>query len=178
MRKGFSLVELMVVMAILGVISSILIATLAAGQQTWQVEQARMTVSAELRRGIDSMSREVASTQAAQLSIPADGNWYNTLTFRVPFDVDGNGTVLDNVTGALEWSPQITYSLGGNGGNQIQRTQNAAVQILANGATVLQFRRQAATPSILEINVTVQRGNTTSNFPNTGTLNTRVRLRN
>ena len=176
--RGFSLFELIIVMAIVAGVSGILVATLTISQQSWQVEQARMTVSGELRRGIDSMGRELTSSQAGQLDIPADGSWHTSLTFRVPHDNDGNGTVLSSSTGALEWSSPITYSLGGDGGNQVLRTQGVASQVLANGASTLQFRRQAASPAIVEIQVVVQRGNTTGDFPNQGSLVTRIRLRN
>ncbi len=123
------------------------------------------------------MSRELASTQTGQLSVPADGNWYANLTFRVPQDQNGDGTVLDS-QGVLEWSSPITYSLGGLDGRQAQRTQAGVVRILANGVTALGFRRQAATPSVLEINLTVLKGGSTTSFTQQASLGTRVRLRN
>jgi len=177
-QAGFSFVELMVVTGIMALVSGMLVVALRMGQQSWQVEQARMTVSMELRRGLDAMSRELASSQSGQLvGVPADGTWYTSLTFRVPQDLNGDGTVLD-ANGALEWSPPVVYALGGTGGTQILRIQNNATRVLANGATTLRFRRQAATPNILEISMTVLRGVNTGDFTNQGTLNTQVRLRN
>lgn len=177
-RAGFSFVELMVVTGIMALISGVLVAALRMGQQSWQVEEARMTVSMELRRGIDAMSRELASSQSGQLiGVPADGAWYPSVTFAVPQDLNGDGTVLDS-NGVLEWSPPVLYSLGGTGGSQILRTQNNATRVLANGVTTLRFRRQAATPTVVEISMTVLRGVNTGDFTNQGTLTTRVRLRN
>lgn len=177
---GFSLVELLIAMAIVGGISLVLIATLKVGQQSWQAEDVRMSVSQELRRGIDAMSRELAATQAAELTeVPTTGAWYaGALVFRVPQDRDGNGTVLD-AAGALEWSDPITYSLGGTDGRQVVRTQvGLADRVLANGVIGMQFRRQAVSPNIVEMSLTVRRGGITGEFTNQSDLTTRVRVRN
>lgn len=148
-----------------------------AGQQSSQTAQAHMDVSYELRRGVDAMSQELASSRDDQLDVPADGNWYNSLTFRLPVDLNGDGTVLDTA-GALEWSANpITYSLGGISGDQIVRTNGTQLRVLTNGVQALQFRRMSATPDQVEILVTVQRG-FLNGFQNQGTLTTRIRLRN
>jgi prepilin-type N-terminal cleavage/methylation domain-containing protein len=178
--KGFSLVELLIATAIVGGISLVLIAALRMGQQSWQAEDVRMSVSQELRRGIDAISRELAATQAAELDeIPATGSWYaGAVVFRVPQDRDGNGTVLD-AAGVLEWSDPITYSLGGMDGRQVIRTQvGAADRVIANGVVGIQFRRQAANPSVVEMRLTVRRGGITGEFTNQSDLTTRVRVRN
>ncbi|MBI3615497.1 MAG: type II secretion system protein [Candidatus Omnitrophica bacterium] len=180
-RDGFTFIEILVSMAIIAIISGVVVGILSSSQRTWQVEQARMTTSTELRRAIDSLSRELISTQLADLTeIPVGAAWYSgNLIFRIPQDgPDAGTTVLNDATGLIEWSTPITYSLGGNGGNQILRSQNGVDQVLANGVTALQFRRQAATPSVIEINVSVQRGANSGDFPNAGTLSTRVRVRN
>lgn len=170
--------ELLITCAIVAGISLVLMAVLRMGQRSWKIQDAQSSVSMHLRNGMADMSREIAESQAGWLNIPADGLWYNSLTFRVPQDVDGNGTVWD-AAGALEWSNPITYSLAGPDGNQLQRVQQGAVnRVLAYGVTALQFRRQAATPLVVEIGLTVQRGATTSGFLNQADLNTRVRLRN
>lgn len=175
---GFTLVEMMVAATIVALVSGIVVAVLRTGQQSWQVEQARMTVSMELRRGLDAMSRELASSRSGQIiGVPADGNWYTSITFRVPQDINGDGSVLDG-SGALEWSNIILYSLGANNGNQVQRIQSGAATVLANGSTSLRFRRQPSTPNVVEISMTVLRGANTGDFTNQGTLGTRVRLRN
>jgi len=161
----------------MGLTFAVVLRTEARG---WQTRENQMTTSSELRRGIQSMARELAQTSSSQVtSPPADGNSYTSISFSVPEDRDGNGTVLNAITGALEWSLNpITYNLVGvNGGSQqLQRTQGGVVSPLAYGVTALSFRRQAATPSVLEMNVTVQRGAADGAQP--VTLSTRVRLRN
>ena len=182
--RGFSLVEVLVVSVVTAGICLALASVIRMGLRTWQSSENQMTVSFELRRGIQSMTRELAQTRSDQLEVPglgampANGAFYTSVRFRVPQDVDGDGTVLDGA-GVLEWSPnQITYSLGGLGGQQVQRTQAAAVATLAHGVTTLRFRRLAATPSIVEMMMTVQRGATRGGYVQQADLSTRVRLRN
>ena len=182
--KGFSLIELTVVSLMTVGMCLALAAVLRMGQRSWQAGQNHMTVSFELRRGINAMSRELAQTQAGLLQVPgagalpANGNFYNSVQFQVPQDVDGNGNVLDGA-GALEWSPNaITYSLGGVDGRQVQRSQGGAVSVLAHGVTALQFRRLTTNPSIVEMRMTVQRGSSMGGFINQADLTTRIRVRN
>lgn len=177
-RRGFTLPEMMVSVVIVAVIGGGLVMAFKAGQISSQSAQAHMGVSYELRRGVDAMSQELTSSRDDQLlGVPADGNWYNTLTFRLPVDLNGDGTVLD-AAGALEWSANpITYSLGGISGDQIVRTHGTQLRVLTNGVQALQFRRMSATPDQVEIGVTVQR-RFLNGFQNQGTLTTRVRLRN
>ena len=171
---GFTLVEMMVSTTIVALASGIMMAVLRMGQQSWQVGQARMTVSMELRRGLDAMSRELASSQSGKVTFPpVDGAPYTSITFSVPQEI--NNSVLDG-SGNLQWSAPISYSLGANNGNQLQRIQSNTTAVLANGVTVLQFRRQTA--NIVEISMTVLRGTNTGDFTNQGTLSTQVRLRN
>lgn len=173
MRRGFTFVEILISMAIVAGMSLVLIATLRSGQQSWQVEEARMSVSLELRRSVDAMSRELANTQMGRVQF-LDGN--RRVVFQVPEDLNGDGTVLDSA-GTIEWSPNtVTYALGGVDGNQVIRTQGAATRVLANGVTTLSFTPQGS--ETVQISVTARRGATTGDFPNQGTLTTRVHVRN
>ncbi len=177
-RGGFTLMEMMVTMSIVVGISGVLVAVFRMNQQCWEVAQAHLSVSMELRRGMDEMSRELTSTQVAQVDIPADGTWYPSITFSVPEDVDGDGTVLDS-SGAMEWSDSITYSLGGETEEQALREQDGELdRVIANGVTELEFKRDAATPTVVEVRISVEKVVHTKDFPHTATLSTRVRLRN
>ncbi|MBI3333501.1 MAG: hypothetical protein HYZ93_05370 [Candidatus Omnitrophica bacterium] len=174
--KGMTIVELLIVCAVAGGMSLVFMAALRMGQRSWQIGSAQMSVSSELRRGVVQMRRELAESRMDLLSIPADGLWYPALSFQVPTDLNGDGTVLD-ANGVLEWSNPVSYSLGGSDGDQALRVQGAQSRVLANGVTLLQFRRQAATPMVVEMNLTVRRGATTG-FVNQDSLTERVRLRN
>ncbi len=123
------------------------------------------------------MSRELAETRASQMDLATGSNWIGSLTFQIPEDLDGDGTVLDS-GGSLEWSDPIVYAMGGLNGQQLIRTQDGATRVLANGVNALQFRRQIATPNVVEIQISVERGGGFSNDPQEGSLSTSVRLRN
>ena len=181
---GFSLVEVLIVSVMAAGICLVLASVIRMNLRGWQARENQMAVSYELRRGIHAMARELARTRSDQLEVPgvgampANGNFYNSLRFRIPQDVDGNGSVLDGA-GAVEWSPnQITYALGGSGGLEVRRTQGAAGSTLAYGVTGLRFRRQAATPLVVEMSLTVQKGAVSGGFVQQADLSTRIRLRN
>ena len=169
--------EILISMAIVGGISLVLIATMRSGQQSWQVEQARMSVSLELRRGVDEMSRELANTRTSGgvFAILPGGTG---IQFEIPQKNADRTVVLDG-SGNIAWSADlVTYSLGGLGGNQIVRKQpGSADRVMANGVTALQFTQPAGT-GFINISVTVQRGVKTGDFPNQGTLTTQVWVRN
>lgn len=176
-EKGFGLLEMLIASVVMAAMALVLAAVLRMGQRSFQTTQNSMTISYEIRRGISEIAKDLAQTQAAQMNIPADGNWYNNLSFRIPQDMDANGTVLNNA-GVLEWSNPVQYVLGGVDNQQVQRIQNGATRVLAHRVTLLQFRRTPANPSIVEVNFQVQRGAVLGGFIQQANVTTRVRLRN
>lgn len=168
------MIELMVVMSIMAVMSTVFISILRMNQQSWEVAQSHMAVSGELRRGLDAMVRELVSSRADQVDIPADDIWYPSIAFAVPEDLDEDGSILDS-NGAVEWSDEIVYSLDGQ---QAIREQDGEQRVLANGVQELEFRRDSTNTSVIEIRLSVQKATDTQDFPNTGEMSTRVRLRN
>ena len=174
--RGFTLIELMVSTAIAIGIGAVLTMTLKMSQQSWEVSDAYLTSSLQLRLAAETLSHDLVAAKNTTLSIPADGTWYNTISFQVPMDTDGNGVVVDG-GGALELSPVLSFFLGGTSGSQVIRTVNGTPnRVVANGVSVLRFRRQAATSQVVEINLTVQRG--LGDFKNTASFTTQVRVRN
>ncbi len=187
--KGVTLVELLVATCIVMIMCVALAYLLRWGMSFWQASQSHATVSAELRRGMHTLVRDLSQTREDQLRLadgspmPADGAWRNTIRFQVPQDQDGDGTVLD-AAGAIEWNPNpITYSLGGLDNRQLIRSQ---VRIgsptdlgVGYGMTGLQFRRTLVDRALVEVQVTVQpRVNARDPLVQPVTLSTRIRLRN
>ena len=177
-NRGFTILELLVATAIMAGMSGVFLATLRMNQQSWETSQSYLTVSGELRRGINEMSQELASSRLDQIGgVPADGVWYDEITFAVPEDLDGDGTVLD-ASGDMEWSNPITYSTVAE---QALREQDGSDdRVMANGVQVLEFKREpgALLEEIIEIRMTVERAADTGDFSNQAVLSTRVRLRN
>lgn len=175
--KGFTLVELMVVFLIFTIIMGAIFAVLTMGRTSWYSGNTQVEMQQETRRGMDSMVRELRQSGSTTIvGVPADGNFYNSITFRVPQDADGDGDVLD-VSGNVEWGNQITYSLGGLGGQQLLRTEGSQVVVLANSIVSLQFRRQAATSNIVEMTLQSQKTTIPGHLIGT-TINSEVMLRN
>ena len=102
------------------------------------------------------MERELKETRPAQTSL-ASGSSSASLTFRIPQDTDGDGTILDSL-GNIEWSPQITYAL--NGSHQITRTASGATTVMANNISVLQFTRPLSPVNILQVDITASKNTT------------------
>lgn len=177
---GVTLVEVLIASSVMIVMCLALGTLMRWGMLFWKSEQNRIGISFELRRGVHSVARELTQTRADQVQlVPADGVWYPSISFSVPQDLNGDGTVLD-AAGAIEWNlSRITYSRGGLDNLQIRRTQGAAVADTGFGVTDLAFRRTFAKPSVVEIRMQVQPRNVPGEHqPQAVTLSTQVRLRN
>lgn len=188
MRKtmGFTLVELMVVLVLFATLSSAIATLVFSAQRSWGTGSGQAVLTAELRRVLDVMSRELVESRPSQIQRPAaNGQWDAQMIFRIPQDrtVPPDGSVLDANGEIAEWSNDITYAQGRS--NSCARTAvndpgllpRTFVTTLANHITTLQFRRQAATADVVEIQMTAstmtELGQTMSR-----TMGTRVKLRN
>lgn len=185
--RGFSLVELMVVMAIFSIIAASIVMTISSAQRSWTVGSGQTVLTLELRRALDQISQELVESQPAQIQRPAaNGVWDNMLMFRVPQDRNADGSVLDANGQITEWSNNITYDFQPGGrSNVCTRTQvndpgllpRTFQSTVANHMTQVQFRRQAATADIVEVQMTAS---TISEMGQvfSRTLGARVKLRN
>jgi len=151
--KGFSLVELIVTTAIFCLIFIVIFGIMTEGLRFWHIADANIELQQDLRRGLMAMDRQLRQTRTSQISIPADDNYYASITFKIPEDTDGDGDTID-ASGNIEWSGNITYSLNAN--SQIIRVCPAGALVLANNISVLQFKRFSGNPEVVEIDVTAQ----------------------
>ncbi|MDO8730252.1 MAG: hypothetical protein Q7J69_03585 [Candidatus Omnitrophota bacterium] len=210
-RGGFSLVEVLVVSVMAAGMALAISSVIRVGLRSWAAKQGQMDASSELRRSLHTMAKELAQAQRAMdiastgrlealvggawVAMPADGNFYPTVRFRVPQDLDNNGTVLDAAWVVERSVNPIQYSQGAGANTlDLQRTEGAAVRTLLRGLPQaaslpageipLGFRRLAApNDSVVEIRVWVQRGAGIPGVPRSGetepaVLSTQVRLRN
>ena len=136
----------------------------------WEMSKTKTELQQELRKGMDWMIYELR--QAGNLSIqnvPANGNWYSTITFQIPSGV---------TAGTLTWNASsIQFVKGGSGSNQLLRISGGNTKILGQYFQSLQFRRQSATPDILEVAMQAQK-NTDRGRQVNYQLNFNVELRN
>lgn len=176
--------ELLIVVALFGILTSAIVLVLLSSERTWATGSGQAVLTSELRKALDRMSLELVESQPAQvLQPPANGAWNPAVVFRVPEDRNGDGTVLDASGVIAEWSNDISFLTGRN--NSCSRTQvndpglqpRLIAAPLANHVTDLRFRRLVATPDIIEIQMTAstmsEEGRVMSR-----TMGTRVKLRN
>ena len=182
--RGFTLAEVLVVMALFIILSGAMLSALLSTQQTWTAGSVEMMLTSELRKGLDAMSRELVQGQAGQILRPAaNGAVTNDLVFRIPQDRNGDGTVLDANGQIAEWSNDISYSM--NRTNSCIRSQvndpgllpRRIDTTLANHVNNLMFSRDPATPDVVQIQMAASTLSQDGRL-RTRTMNTRVKLRN
>lgn len=153
--KGFTLVEVMAAVLISILIVTALFVVLFAGRASWYTGDAQVTLNEEMRKSLLTIDKELRQTRLSEISgVPADNNFYTSITFKVPEDIDSDGDVIDSL-GNSEWSGDINYTL--NADNQIVRSAASGSSILANSISSLQFRRLSTNPKIIQISITAQK---------------------
>ena len=169
MRRGFSLIEFMIVLLIFSIIMGSVFSVMTVSKTSWYSGSTQIEVQQETRRGMDRMVKELRQTNPTKITgVPANGTPYNSISFRLSV-VDANG----NTT----WSSTINYSLGGLNNQQILRTENSQQEVLANNIINLQFERSVSTSNVLEINLLSQKSIILGH--NIGTsLTSQIKLRN
>ncbi|PIQ89018.1 MAG: hypothetical protein COV72_05085 [Candidatus Omnitrophica bacterium CG11_big_fil_rev_8_21_14_0_20_42_13] len=186
-KRAFSIIELVVAVAIFSIILTVVFALLTGGQKAFDVGNIQIEVEQEARRALDYIVKELRQTRSNKVSGISEGVNASSITFEIPWDANDNGTVIEG--GGIEWSDDpggkrigtITYSLSGD---QIVRTLSLSGEqsVLANKVATLNFNWPAGT-DIIEIYITAEKY-AFKGFTSPGdekvsiTLNTQVRLRN
>jgi prepilin-type N-terminal cleavage/methylation domain-containing protein len=144
-NAGFTLIEIIIVIVIVGVISTIAALIILEGAKAFSIEDRRSNVHYQARLAVERMAREIRLIRSRTgTDIPVMAA--NDLSYT---DVSGN---------------QMRYQLVGNA---IQHSQNATVQPLATNVTALAFTYfqqdgtvalTAATLWYVVIDITAQQG--------------------
>ena len=114
-HKGFSLIELMVVVGILSLIILGLVTFFTGGARSWIAGQSQLKAQREARQVMDRMVKEIRVGK--EIIAGSD----TSVTVKIPaFDTDGNITSYGNVIYALY------------GGNTIQRDSNPLIDNVLN----------------------------------------------
>lgn len=152
---GVTLIEMMIVLVIFVLIGESIAYILSSGEGAWYMSDAKIVATQEGRRAMSAVIREVRQSASDVIAnCPADGIWRAAqLNFNIPADTDGDGDVLDAVEN-IEWSV-VSYSTTAQ--SQIQRQSGGANSILCNNLLNVYFRRQAATPDVLEVALWTQK---------------------
>lgn len=86
-NKGFTIVELMVVVGISAFIWVAVYGILATARSSWLIEDALLILQQEARIGLDNMIRELQ--QASSVNVIDN----STVRFNIPIDADGDGFI-------------------------------------------------------------------------------------
>lgn len=172
--KGFSLVEALITTVIFSLIFIAAFSVMNQGLRFWHIAEVDIELQQDLRRGLMAMDRQLRQSRTSKISIPADDNYYTSVVFNIPQDIDGDGDAVD-ASGNIEWSGNIAYAL--NADNQIVRTTQAGSLVLANNITNLEFKRFSGNPEIVEIDITAQ-GTVVPGKTSSVSINSLVMVRN
>ena len=167
-QKGFSLIEMMVVVVILGLIVLGLVTFFTGGARSWIAGQSQLEAQRNARQAIDQMVREIREgkniTSGSEISI----------TVSVPhFDVDGN----------IDSYNDVNYYWFGNTWDPINRIVSSGTNALINNVLSLTFTYfdssgNPVTPeSASKVHILLEVDVDKDNNPDI-TLNTDVNLRN
>ncbi|MBN1586008.1 MAG: prepilin-type N-terminal cleavage/methylation domain-containing protein [Candidatus Omnitrophica bacterium] len=170
-RRGVTLVELMVTVAVVGVVTAIGTGALISGRRGWQASENQIAIQRYARQGLQRMSKELKRASASTVvGVPADGSGHNSIQFQIAESFDSN-------SGNIVWSQPVRYVLGGADGEQLIRSQGGQTEILANYISSVTFARSNADPNLVA--VTVQSRKTALNQRTEQiNLSSEIRLRN
>lgn len=169
-NSGFTLIESIITLVIFLILIGAIFTLLTIGRTSWQIGDVHIELQQNLRKGMDWISEELRQGGASTISnVPADGSWYNTITFRKPADVtDGN----------IVWeTEEIQYLLGGLNGRQLLQKVGDEQRVLANNILSFQVRRSPSTPSIVEVSLQSEKRTTRGHLIELN-LNFQIKLRN
>lgn len=153
--KGFTLIEILVATFIFSLIFMAVFMVLAGGRDSFFTGDAAIEIHQEIRKVLLTMDKELRQSRSSEITgVPADNNFYPSITFKVPEDLDGDGDVID-ASGNIEWSNDITYALNAN--SQIIRMTSTGTSVTANSISNLQFMRASGNPDIVQVNISTQK---------------------
>ena len=167
-KKGFSLIELMIVVAILALIVLGLVTFFTGGARSWITGQNQLKAQREARQAIDRMVREIREGQDIK-SVSTD----DSVTVDVPhFDTNGN----------IDYYYEVEFELENT---TIKRNTNPLIEnvLKITGEPIFTYYNNSGTPitspdgTVSKVHLNLKVDVDRDNKPDI-TLNTDVNLRN
>ena len=120
MRKsGYTLIEMLVVLAIISLLFSAVFGVLTASNTSFNTSSVRQTIENQARQGLDNMLRELYETSGGRVVL-SEGN--SVITFKLPVGFDGSGNLLWGAEGVQDY--KIRYLIDNK--QLIRRVLNAS----------------------------------------------------
>lgn len=168
-RRGFSFVEMMIVVLVGSFVVGGLFIVLMIGKSNWELNRDRVELQQNMRTAFEWMRRDLRQAGVSTISgVPANGSSNASITFQIPSTV---------TSGSVVWASAITYSKGGTGNAQLLRTVGGNSRVIAQNVSSLQFSRTAADPSVVVITLQLQK-NTPQHGVMTFSRTTQAKARN
>ena len=167
-KKGFSLIEMMVVVIILGLIVLGLVTFFTGGAKSWVAGQSQLEAQRNSRQAIDRMVREIR--EGKNITTGSE----TSITVSVPhFDVNGN----------IDFCNSVNYYWSGNIWYPINRIVSSGTNVLINNVQSLAFTYFDSSGNLVtpenasKVHINLQVDIDRDSNPDI-TLNTDVNLRN
>ncbi len=167
LSRGFTLVEALVAAGIFVLLFGAIIMIFMSSSDSWQTSSVQLQLQQELRTAMSRMRSDLSQGGVSTITdVPANGNWYVAITFKQTNGVSG---------GNISWPSDTThYALSGT---QLERTVGSATTTIGNSISLFQVRRQAVSPSLIEVSLEAQK-DTPKNRLVTDNVNFFVQMRN
>lgn len=152
-EAGFTLIEVMIVVAISTMIAYTIFVALLAGENHANTAQIRMTIQDSAREGLYRMIQEIRQSAPDRITLGADNN---SIQFQIP---DPDNSLKDDYTVNWNGAYTIQYALGGLNNRQIVRNNMTTGQttIVANDVTDVAFTGVGTNPRVITVTMSVQR---------------------
>lgn len=96
--RGFTLVEVIIATALLVIIIAITFNVIITSQRTYSTGATISDLEEKGRLFIDRIKDELSEAKITSIT-----NYHSRIQFQVPVDPDGNGSVINTVTKAIDW---------------------------------------------------------------------------
>lgn len=151
--KGLTILEVLISVLIFSIIAIGLGSAVVAGKSALFVSDIPTQLRQNVLFALIPMERDLRQTAPAKINL-GEGVTANSITFKIPFDIDADGLVVDNV-GSIEWGGDITYAR--NGANQLTRTAGGTTSVIVPNIATLEFSRQVGEDELIQIDIVVQK---------------------
>ena len=144
--RGFTLIEVLISSVIAAIILSSIYSIYKTGNDLWDIKSHQADLQAMARIAIERMTKELKGATrtssripSPNLAISAAPNNEN-VTFYLPVDLDVDGRITDNTTGAIEWDTTnaIQYQYD-SGEKTLTRLANSTTETIARDVADIQF---------------------------------------
>lgn len=192
MRKGFSLIELIVAFGILAILTGLIFSMMDVANLGWDTQSVQMELGQEARRGLESVVRDLYQTGSTQLNLDPEGDGsYNSIIYKLPVIIATDTDIYDDA-GHIRWGAggienywfrfrvdNVTRQLIKDVVNTGLVSQAGTSQVCANNVSALTFLPNMLPPQNVVVTIVCQkplRPGVARQL--TSTLDTRVTFRN